>query len=62
MNYETLKEKLIDIIDDAYGHGMQVIDIRAALKCADILMETYSALDLVKTVNDMKKPDESTDI
>lgn len=37
MNYETLKEKLIDIINDAYGHGMQVIDIRAALKCADIL-------------------------
>ena len=48
MSYENIKKELQDAVTSHYDGGASIIDIRAALRAADLYAEQMGALELVE--------------
>lgn len=59
MSYETARDKILVILNDEYGSGdSTLIDLRAALKACDLVMENYQAFETTQIIidNNAKQP------
>ena len=55
MSYENIKDQLEDLVHEHYASGTQVMDIRAALRVADLIAEQFGALELLEAAKKMNK-------
>lgn len=62
-NFESLKKELHKIVKESYEDGVVIPDIRAAIHAVDLMMEQYSAMEILHLAKRMSddKSAEGTD-
>ncbi len=57
MNYEELKKEIMVLMNKYYENSVPLVDIRAALRSVDLIMEQYGAFEAVQMIKKVNQHD-----